>query len=185
MTQYDPLAIITDLYHTTDVEGVITIPFMHNMRIQMDWDGKDCRRIREQFNELYLFLNEMTTWNNLLNDNDTENSHILPSYEYKMWKKWLCPFDLSQFDKTELHAIHMKHLNHTALSASEGAVCGSFRKALKQQADQRIGQGLFSDQLIHYARSAVRQGCDNACDPSEAETLAILFAIHACGLRIM
>ena len=142
MTQYDPLAIITDLYHTTDVEGVITIPFMHNMRVQMDWDGKDCRRIREQFNVLY-------------------------------------------FDKAELHAIHMKQLNHTALSASEGAVCGSFRKALKQQADQRIGQGLFSDQLIHYARSAVRQGCDNACDPSEAETLAILFAIHACGLRIM
>lgn len=185
MTLYDPLAIITDLYHATDASGIITIPFMHNMQVLMDWDGKDCRRVKEQFAILYKFLNEMTTWTFFLTDSEEENSHILPSYEYKMWKKWLSPFDLSSFNRTVLHTIHMKKLNHTPLTSVEEVLNGAYRKELNRQAVQRIGPGLFSAELIRYAILAVQKGTDGECNSSVAESLAILYAIHTCGVKIV
>lgn len=185
MTYYDPVAIIDDLYRSTDENGIIIIPFMRDLKVRMDWDGKDCRRVKEQFRRLYQFLNEMVTWQDLLSDDAEENSRLLPSAEAELWKKWLCPFDLSKYNRTTLHAIRMKKIHHDDLTSTEQVIDYTLKNDLPKQAEERIGRGLFADQLIIHARAAVRKGSDTACNPDEAETLAILYAIHTCGTEII
>jgi hypothetical protein len=182
--------VIQNLYHMTDARGIIHIPSFTDrmpgiLSIRMDWDGKDARDISQQYETLLTFLTEMTAWKDLLFPDAGKNSRLLNETQFRLYQKWLVPFDLSSFDRSTLHTIRVKKLAGTELTAAEKVLFHSWQKELDRQAEERIGSGLFAFEAVQAARSSLARGTIRGLNEEDSQALGIILAVHACGTAVL